>query len=193
MLMMITLTKSKIYTVNEYLELEVNSDERHEYSDGEIIPMTGGTPNHNEVASNFMVILKLTLRGKPFRSFITDQRLWVPQLNKFTYPDVMVVAQPLQLQAGRTDTVMNALLIAEVLSLGTRSYDKDGKFAAYRSIDSFQEYLMIDQYAVCVEHYARTNDQQWTFREYKSLESRIVLSSIPVEFALSDLYENVQF
>jgi len=194
---MITLTRSeselKIYTVEEYLEFEVNTEERHEYNDGEIVAMTGGTPNHNDLASNLMVILKVGLRGQPFRCFITDQRLWIPQLGKFTYPDVMVLAQPVQLLAGRSDTVINPLLIAEVLSLGTRSYDKDAKFAAYRSIASFQEYLLIDQYRVCVEHYARADDQRWIFREYQDLGDRIVLSTIPLEVSLADLYENIQF
>ncbi|NJL89379.1 MAG: Uma2 family endonuclease [Coleofasciculaceae cyanobacterium SM2_1_6] len=191
--MMATLTKSKFYTSEEYLELEVNAEERHEYANGEIIAMTGGTPNHNDLASNLMVILKVGLRGQPFRCFITDQRLWIPQLNKFTYPDVMVLAQPVQLLAGRSDTVINPLLIAEVLSLGTRSYDKDAKFAAYRSIASFQEYLLIDQYTVCVEHYARADDQKWIFREYKNLGDRITLSTISLEVSLADLYENIQF
>jgi Uma2 family endonuclease len=187
------LTKSKIYTAREYLEFEVNAEGRHEYIDGEIIPMTGGTPNHNDIASNLLVIFKLALRGKPYRTFITDQRLWIPQLNKFTYPDVMVVSQPMQLQIGRTDTVTNPLLIAEVLSQGTRGYDKEDKFRAYRTIASFQEYLLIDQYAVSVEHYAKINDQQWIFQEYKSLSDSIALAAIPMEIALSDLYENIQF
>jgi Uma2 family endonuclease len=191
--MMMAQTRSKIYTAEEYLEIEVDAEERHEYIDGEIILMTGGTPNHNEIASNLMVLLKLAFKGKPYRTFITDQRLWIPQLNKFTYPDVMVVSQPVQLQAGRTDTVTNPLLIAEVLSQGTRSYDKDGKFVAYRTVPSFQEYLLIDQYTVYVEHYAKTNEQQWIFREYKNLDDRVVLSKVPLEFNLADLYENIQF
>ncbi len=190
---MIALTQSKFSTIEEYLEFEVNAEERHEYIDGEIRPMSGGTPNHNDIASNFMVILKLALRGKPYRCFIMDQRLWIPQLNKFTYPDIMVVSQPLQLQTGRTDTVTNPLLIAEVLSQGTRSYDKDGKFAAYRTVPSFQEYLLIDQYTVCIEHYVKTNEQEWIFRESKNLGDRIKLSTIPLEFTLADLYENIQF
>ena len=195
--MLITLSRSesgsKNYTADEYLEFEVNAEDRHEYNDGEIIAMTGGTPNHNDIASNLMVIFKLGLRGKPFRCFITDQRLWIPQLNKFTYPDVMVLAQPVQLLTGRSDTVINPLLIAEVLSLGTRSYDKDAKFAAYRSVASFQEYLLIDQYRVCVEHYAKADDQQWIFREYQALDDRISLSTIALEVSLADLYEDIQF
>ncbi|AFY72753.1 hypothetical protein Syn7502_00603 [Synechococcus sp. PCC 7502] len=188
-----TLTKSKIYTATEYLEFEVNAEGRHEYINGEIIPMTGGTPNHNDIASNLLIIIKLALRGKLYRTFITDQRLWIPQLNKFTYPDVMVVSEPIQLQAGRTDSITNPLLIAEVLSQGTRSYDKDEKFTAYRTIASFQEYLLIDQYAPSVEQYTKISNHQWIFREYNNIGEIVALESIPVEIALTDLYQNIQF
>lgn len=190
---MITQTQSKRYTAEEYLALEVDAEERHEFLDGEIISMTGGTPNHNEIASNFLVILKLALKSQPFRTFITDQRVWIPQMNQFTYPDLIVVPQPLEFQSGRKDTLTNPLLIAEVLSQGTRNYDKDLKFAAYRTIPSFREYILIDQYAVNVEHYAKTNEQEWIFREYKHLADRVVLSTLPVAFNLTDLYENIQF
>lgn len=190
---MITQTQSKRYTAEEYLALEVDAEERHEFLDGEIISMTGGTPNHNEIASNFLVILKLALKSQPFRTFITDQRVWIPQMNQFTYPDLIVVPQPLEFQSGRKDTLTNPLLIAEVLSQGTRNYDKDLKFAAYRTIPSFREYILIDQYAVNVEHYAKTNEQEWIFREYKNLTDRVVLSTLPVAFNLTDLYENIQF
>jgi Uma2 family endonuclease len=189
----ITQPKSKIYSVQDYLELELNAEERHEYRDGEIILMTGGTPNHNEIASNLVVIFKLALKRQPFRTFITDQRLWIPDFNRYTYPDVMVVAEPLELQAGRTDTVINPILIAEILSQGTRSYDKDEKFAAYRTIPSFQEYLLIDQYGVEVEHYARTNQHQWIYQEYKNLSDAITLATLGMALHLAELYENIQF
>jgi Uma2 family endonuclease len=80
-----------------------------------------------------------------------------------------------------------------VLSKGTRSYDKDDKFAAYRSIPSFQEYLLIDQYSSTVEHYTKIDNSQWLFREYKHLTDRILLKSLPVEIALADLYEGIEF
>lgn len=75
---MVTQLAKKTYTVDEYLELEVVSDIRNEYRNGEIIPMTGGTPNHTEIAVNLLSILKITLHGKPFRLFSADQRLWIP-------------------------------------------------------------------------------------------------------------------
>lgn len=108
-----------MYAPEEYLEFEITSEERHEYANGEIKLITGGTPDHNDVASNLLVALKLRLKGKPYRIFITDQRLWIPDRNFYTYPDVMVVEKPLQLQTGRADTVINPCFIAEVLSKST--------------------------------------------------------------------------
>ncbi|MEG4344333.1 Uma2 family endonuclease [Microcoleus sp. A003_D6] len=190
---MIAQVETKTYTAEEYLEAEVNSQERHEFINGEIILMAGGTPNHNEITSILNAILRVSLKGKPYSIFASDQRLWVPQLNNYTYPDVMVVAKPVELQSGRTDTITNPLLIAEVLSKGTRAYDRDDKFAAYRSIPSFQEYLLIDQYRLRVEQYSKTDANKWIFSEYGVIGDRLMLSSISVEVSLADLYENIEF
>ena len=190
---MIAQVETKTYTAEEYLEAEVNSLDRHEFINGEIILMAGGTPDHNEIALNLGGALKLALKGKPYRTFSSDQRLWVPQLNNYTYPDLMVVAKPIELQSGRTDTITNPLLIAEVLSKGTRAYDRDDKFAAYRSIPSFQEYLLIDQYRLRVEQYSKTDANKWIFSEYSSTGDRLMLMSVQVEIAIADLYENIEF
>lgn len=188
---MIAQVETKTYTAQEYLEAEVNSLDRHEFINGEIILMAGGTPNHNEITTNLVVALKLTLKGKPYRTFIADQRLWIPQFKVYTYPDVMVVAKPIELQSGRTDTITNPLLIAEVLSKGTRAYDRDEKFAAYRSIPSFQEYLLIDQYRLQVEQYSKTDANKWIFSEYGVIGDRLMLTSVSVEVSVADLYENI--
>lgn len=136
--MIMQLEEKKIYTPEEYLEFEVNSDTRHEYINGEIIPMTGSTPEHNEIASILNAALRLSLKGKPYSIFVADQRLWIPDRNLYTYPDVMVVPRPLQRQQERTDTIINPVMIAEVLSKSTKSYDRDEKFSAYRTIPTFQ-------------------------------------------------------
>ncbi|WP_430687209.1 Uma2 family endonuclease [Leptolyngbya sp. AN02str] len=186
------LEEKRIYTPEEYLEFEVNSETRHEYINGEIIPMTGGTPEHNEIASILNAALRVALKGKPYSIFVADQRLWIPAHNLYTYPDVMVVPRPLERQQGRTDTITNPIMIAEVLSKSTKSYDRDEKFSAYRTIPSFQEYLLIDQYSMHAEQYFKTDTHQWLFTEYSDAESLLSLSSIPFEIQLADLYENVE-
>lgn len=199
--MSIAQTEKRNYTLEEYLSFELNSDERHESVNGEIVPMTGGTPEHNEIASILNAILRISLKGKPDSIFVADRRLWIPDRNLYTDPDVMVVQRPIQLQTGRTDTIINPVTIAEVLSKLTKSYDspaetlceRDEKFAAYRTIPTFQEYLLIDRYTPHVEQYSKTDSQKWSFSEYDGLESSQVLASIPVEISWVDLYEWIEF
>jgi len=173
--------------------LETASEERHEYRNGEIIPVTGGTPNHNELLISLAGFLNFALRGKPYRVFAADQRLWIPNRNIYTYPDVMVIEKPLQLQTGRTDTVINPCLIAEVLSKSTQDYDRSEKFLAYRTMESFREYLIIDQYSILVEHFLKTGSKQWLLSEYTDTNATVYLTQFDIEIKLADLYENVTF
>ena len=182
----------RTYTREEYLEFEIASEERHEYVDGEIRLMTGGTPDHNDITSNLVVALKLLLKGKPYRVFITDQQLWIPNRNLYTYPDVMVIEKPLQLQTGRSDTVMNPCFIAEVLSKSTQDYDHGEKFSAYRTLDSFREYLLIDQYTIHIEHYVKTAANQWLLSEYDDPNATLLLSTFEAQIEIIALYENIE-
>jgi Uma2 family endonuclease len=105
----------------------------------------------------------------------------------------MVVDGELQLQAGRKDTITNPRLIAEVLSNSTKSYDKDDKFAAYRTIPTFQEYILIDQYKIHIEQYFKIDKKRWTFIEYDDLNEMISLNSLNLEIAIADIYDKVSF
>ncbi|PZV18451.1 MAG: hypothetical protein DCF22_01645 [Leptolyngbya sp.] len=183
--------EQRIYTPDEYLELELASETRSEYRNGAIISMTGGTPDHNELAINLAAFFKSVLRGKPYRIFGADQRLWIPDRNLYIYPDVMVIEKPLQLQTGRTDTVINPCFIAEVLSKSTQDYDHGEKFSAYRTIDSFREYLLIDQYNIHIEHYVKTAANQWLLSEYDDPNITLSLSAFEAHIEIIDLYENI--
>ena len=184
--------EQRTYTPQEYLELEIASETRSEYRNGEIIPMTGGTPNHNDIAGNLYILLKSALKGKDYRTFVADQRLWIPNASLYTYPDVMVLPKPLELQTGRKDTVVNPCFLAEVLSKSTRDYDRGDKFAAYRSLESFREYLLIDQYSIHVEHYVKTAANQWLFSEYEDLNVTLSMSTFEAQIPIVDLYENIE-
>ncbi len=181
------------YTPEEYLEFEINSPERHEYIDGEIIPMTGGLPNHNRLVLNLASALNFALRQQAYDVFVTDQRLWIPKQRIHTYPDIMVVEGALQLQTGRRDTITNPLLIVEVLSKSTQIYDQRKKFKFYRTIPSFQEYMLIDQYSIHVEQYYKTESNQWIFSEKDGEESILKFNKIPFEIVLGDIYNKVDF
>jgi Uma2 family endonuclease len=103
----------------------------------------------------------------------------------------MVVEKPLQLQTGRTDTVANPCFIAEVLFKSTQDYDHGEKFSAYRSIDSFREYLLIDQYSIHVEHYVKTAANQWLLSKYDDPTVTLSLSAFAAQIKIIALYENI--
>jgi len=190
---MIAQIKKRIYTAEEYLELELAAETRSEYRNGDIIPMTGGTPNHNDISGNLYILLKSALKGKDYRIFYADQRLRIPAVNLYTYPDVMVVPKPLELQTGRRDTVVNPCFIAEVLSKSTQNYDRSEKFAAYRTLPTFQEYLLVDQHRVHVEHHVKTAVNQWLFSEYDDPSVILSFKAFEVQIQIADLYENIDF
>jgi Uma2 family endonuclease len=190
---MVAQVEKNRYTAEEYLELEIASDIRSEYHDGEIIPMTGGLPNHNDISGNLYILLKSALNRQNYRVFHVDQRLWVSGAKLYTYPDVMVLPKPIELQTGRRDTVTNPCFIAEVLSKSTQNYDRGEQFVAYRSIPTFQEYLLIDQYRVHVEHHVKTAANQWLFSEYDDPTVVLSLDTFEVQIAIADLYEAIDF
>ena len=186
-------TATKTYTAEEYLALEVESDLRHEFRNGAIVEMTGGTPQQNEIVRMFIFLLTAALRKQAYSIFVTDQRLWIPAMKLYTYPDVMVTSKLPDLQPDRKDTVMNPILIAETLSKLTQNYDRGDKFAAYRTMDGFQEYVLIDQYRPQVDHYVKQSVDQWLLTTYRGLEAGFKLESVGVEIALADLYEAIEF
>ncbi len=183
----------KSYSLEEYLSLEVDSEEKHEYINGEIISMTGGTPNHNKITGNFYAALNFALKHQPYDVFITDQRLWIPTEKIYTYPDVMVIEGELQFQEGRRDTLTNPLMISEVLSTSTEGFDRGKKFAAYRTIPTFKEYILIDQYTMQVEQFTQTESGQWLLSEHRGEDSKLSLKFIHFEITLADLYDKVNF
>lgn len=185
---MLTLTKK--YSLTEYFEREILAETRNEYIDGEIVEMTGGTPTHNTLVVNLLSILHISLPD-PYRVFVTDQRLWIPAQRIATYPDVMVIAEPFSYQEGRKDTLVNPVLIAEVLSPSTANYDRSGKFAAFRTIPSFQEYLLIAQDRIYVEHFYKEGDR-WIFAAYERDET-ISLQSVDLAISTTAIYKRVSF
>src|ERR671932_548402 len=185
--------QKRYYTPEEYLELEEAADYKSEYRDGDIVPLTGGTTNHNKIALNFAANLKFGLKGQKYDIYIGDVRLWIPRYRQYTYPDVMVI-QGEPIYTGTNSTfVMNPLLIAEVLSKSTKNYDQGDKFLYYRSIPELREYILIDQSQYHVMQYVKTAEGQWLFIEFEAEDSVLSLQSVDFKIAFSDLYERVNF
>lgn len=181
------------YTPAEYLAFESESEIKHEYRDGEIVEMTGGTPNHNDIAGNFYAFLKLALRGKDDKVYMSDLRLWIRQFNIFTYPDVMVTQGKPILLDDRNDTIINPSLIIEVLSKSTKNYARGDKFDYHRSLLSFSEYILVDQYRYSVQQYAKADDGRWWLNEDRTLKDCVALVSLDLEIELKAIYEEMVF
>lgn len=186
-------TERRYYTPEEYLKLEEAAEYKSEYINGQIIPMAGGTTNHNRIAGNFYAALNFALRQENYDVFIGDVRLWIPDKRIYTYPDVMVVAGEPEYFDNRTDTITNPRVIVEVLSKSTKGYDRETKFETYRTIATFQEYVLIDQTQIYVEQYSKVGKKRWELREYDKEDEEIALASVPFQISLQDLYNKVKF
>ena len=190
---MLAETEKRYYTPEEYLALEEAAEYKSEYLDGEILPMTGGTANHNKIALNFCRIFPLTVSGQNYEIFINDMRLWIPRYRLYTYPDVMVIQGEPVYPGTNTTTVTNPLLIVEVLSKSTKDYDRGEKFLYYRSIPELREYILIDQYKYHVEQLTKTADDKWLFTEYESEDAVLAMESVEFQISLRDIYDRINF
>jgi len=190
---MILQTDKQYYTPEEYLTLEEKATEKHEYRDGEIALMPGGTTNHNQIAGNFYKQFPLKIQNQDYYVYINDVRLWIAQYRIFTYPDVMVIKGKPMYEGKGTSNVTNPLIIVEVLSQSTRDYDRTDKFQYYRSIPEFREYILIDQYRFYVSQYFKQEDGKWIFNDYQGEDSVLKLACDEFEISFQNLYERVDF
>lgn len=186
---MVIATDTKIYTPEEYLALEEESDIRHEYLNGKIREMAGGTTNHNEIITNLCVTLKPRLRKENYRLFTENVRVWIEKYRVYTYPDVMVISdEPIYYGKGAT-TVINPCLIIEVASQSTKNSDRGDKFDYYRSLSSLQEYILVEQERINVLQHTKKNNNQWLLTEYEEDSQEFSLSILPLSLSLDEVYE----
>ena len=190
---MLVKTKPKFYTPDEYRQLEETAEFRSEYRDGEIVQMTGGTINHSRIIRNLSRVLGNLLEGQPFELFHNDLRLWIPRHRRGTYPDVMVIEGEPVFSEGRSDEILNPIMIVEVLSKSTTDFDREDKFRFYRSIPEFREYVLVSQYEFLVQQYIRNESNQWLFQEYEGEAARVAFAALGVQMSMSEIYNKVVF
>ncbi len=189
---MSAIPKTKL-TSEEYLEFERRSEERHEYFDGEIFAMSGAKRDHNKISTNLNGLVWQHLKGKNCENYSSDMRVFVPETGLYTYPDLVVVCGEPQFKDAVFDTLLNPVLLIEVLSDSTESYDRGKKFQHYRSIESLQEYILVSQSEARIEKYVRHGDDFWLLSEAVGLESEIEFASIACRVALSEVYDKINF
>jgi Uma2 family endonuclease len=177
----------------EYLAQEATAKAKSEYLNGVTLLMAGASLNHNYIVGNLYFILHLALRKQNYNVLMSDVRLWIAQRKVYTYPDLMVIAGLPECVEGHDDTIVNPLLLVEVLSESTKNYDRGEKFAFYRTIPTFQEYILVEQTSMHVEQYTKTLEGKWLLSDYDDPQGSIALASVPVELALAEIYERVSF
>jgi Uma2 family endonuclease len=176
------------HTFAEYIALEEESETKHELIDGEIFAMAHGTPEHGRLAARMIHVLASALGGRPCEVFSSDVRVRVLATGLATYPDVSVVCGRIEIDPENRNTITNPIVLVEVLSDSTESYDRGTKLAHYRKIESLRDYLLVVQHEARIEHYRRNDDGTWTLRDVSPPD--LVRLSIGVEVSVADVYRN---
>lgn len=181
-------------TPEEYLEFERTSEIKHEYFEGEIFAMVGASLNHNKISINLVRELGNRLKDSSCDLFSNDLRVKVQAIDKYTYPDIVVVCGDIDLEKeSGMETLLNPLVIIEVLSDSTEAYDRGTKFQHYRLIPSLQEYILVSQHSYLVEKYTRSDDGGWRYFSYENVEHTMEIESVKCKLMLSDIYYRVEF
>lgn len=182
------------YTLEEYAELEMASEERLEYFEGNVWSMAGASDTHEDIVSNCITELKNKLRGRGCKVYGSNLRVKVPIYPPYRYPDLTAVCGERILEDFYGLRVLvNPALIVEVLSPSTQSFDIGLKFTYYKSIESFTEYLLIDQDKPHVVLYTKQSAEAWLQREFNALADKIYLSSIDCEISVAEVYFDIEF
>lgn len=180
-------------TPQEYLAQERKASTKSEYLNGEIFAMAGTSRKHNLIAVNLARELSERLREGDCEVYQSDMRVKVDETGLYTYPDVTVVCGGPEFEDAEVDTLLNPLILFEVLSSSTADYDRGGKFAHYRRLPSLREYVVVSQDRVLVEHHVRQPKNQWVLSELDSLQDTLDLPSVACEIPLAEIYLKVRF
>lgn len=180
----------KTWTSEEYLAWERLQPEKHEFHGGEVFDMAGATIEHNEIVANVLGELRTRLRQARCKVCASDLRIKIPATGLYTYPDASVVCGRPELEDDKLDTLLNPLILVEVLSTSTEDYDRGTKFTSYRTLTSLRDYVLVSTDRVLVEYHTRQEDGSWVLREFRAGE-RFKLASVGCELAVDELYLKV--
>ena len=184
-------SKQKI-SVEEYLEMENASPEKHEYYKGEVFAMSGAKVSHNIISKNLFGNLFAKLKGKKCQPYGSDVRIHILSNTLFTYPDISVICGEVITLNNDDYNVLNPVIIFEVLSASTKNYDRGEKFKLYRDIPTLKEYILVDSESLHIEAFRLNEKNHWELEEYNDAEELLQLKFINESLLLSDIYEGVK-
>jgi Uma2 family endonuclease len=177
------------FSADDYLAWEDSQEEKHEYVAGEVFAMVGARREHVVVTLNLASALKQRLRGGPCQAYVSDLNLRIEAADAFFYPDVMVSCD--QRDHDASLFIAHPTLIVEVLSDSTAAYDRGDKFAAYRTLPSLLEYVVVDIRARRLESFRRASDGDWLFHEHGPDSETCPFASLALSVPFDEIFENV--
>lgn len=189
-----SLQPSQKYTLEEYFALELASEEKYEFWNGEVFCMSGASIGHNQIAINLGTEAHMQLRERGGQVFPAGLRVKVPSYPPYRYPDLTALCgQPEIERMGGLDMLVNPALIVEVLSPSTEAFDRGDKFTYYKSIASVSEYILVAQHRPHVSQFVRQENGVWTFMEFNDLADTVRCASVPCALSLGEIYRDVTF
>lgn len=181
-----------LYKPEDYLIAERKATIKSEYLSGEILTMPGASLAHAQITLDIATELNNQLRGKDCQVVTNDVRVKTSPKIAYFYPDVVVFCGEPQFEDNTFDTLLNPVLIIEVLSPSTEKYDKGEKFEYYQQIQTLKEYILVSQDIVHVEHY-KLNNTGWTLQTFSAFQDVLIFSSIGCKLSLRDIYTRIIF
>ena len=181
-------------TLSEYLQLEQDTGQKHEYHNGEVYALAGGSLEHALLIGNCYAAIRSQLEGKGCKPIVNDAKLHIQSQNKYVYPDVMVVCGPIEKSKDHKDALINPTVIVEVLSDSTSDYDRGDKFYFYRQIPSLKEYVLIAQDRPVVEvYFKQERSDLWRISRYEGMEGTLQLRALGIRIGMEELYFDLAF
>jgi len=181
-------------SIQEYIAIEEENNCKYEFHDGKLMAMAGGTLEHGLICGNIFAELRNALKKQAFECSVLNSeiKLYIEAKNTFVYPDAMVICDEIETSEKEKNAVTNPVVIVEVLSKLTESYDRGDKFYLYRQIPKFKEYILIEQYKKQVEIYQKNGDL-WKITRYNEPEKKFKIQTLEIELELDLIYEGVTF
>lgn len=185
----------QIYTLEEYFELERNSEEKWEFWDGHVWCMSGASPVHERIVVNAGSHFRELLRGRRGCSvFGSNLKIKVPSFAPYRYPDLSIYCGDGVFEnIGGLEILTNPQMIIEILSPSTEAFDRGDKFTYYKSIPSLTDYLLIASLKAHVTHYSKERENKWTQSEAVGIDSKLFLDTFQIEILLSEIYLDIEF
>jgi len=186
--------KKKYISPEEYLETERKAEFKSEYYNGEMFLPTGASVKHNRISTNLTALLHNQLRHKPCSVFHSDLRVKSEKSEFYTYPDIIVVCgEPKFEEKSHMDTVLNPVIIIEILSEPTKDYDRGQKFEFYRLIPELIDYILVAQDKIHIEHFTKLRENEWLLKEFSGFTDNIQIESIKYLLSVNEIYEKIEF